>query len=424
AELAKKTAQAGKVSQRGRRRVNVSVGTFVPKPHTPFQWAAQLTIEQSRERLGRLRSAIGRSGLNLKYQDPEQSYLEGVFARGDRRLSGLIITAWRQGARLDSWSDYFNLDRWRTAAAECAIDLDWYLRPRELGETLPWQHLDVGIDSAFLLRELDHAEQQLYTPDCRYHGCQQCGLCDFKTIQPLVRNRHRLPPPDLTDTPAPSSVPPQPENGCKYLISYSRTGPIRYLGHLELLQVIFRAIRRAGLTPLYSQGFNPSPKISFGPALPVGTESLCEFLVLEHHGPLTDLGDLAQRLSDVLPPGLTVTAIQPHAGKVPQDIVCSYEITLPLALEDKDDRLIEAFNRAETFVVERVRKDTVAPLDLRPLVERLIVTSSRTVSADIIYHSGRPGAKPLEVLAHVLGRDRQALTGGLVRKTAWRPLAG
>ncbi len=421
AELAQKTALAGKVSGRGRRRVNVSVGTFVPKPHTPFQWDAQLTIEQSRERLERLRAVMARRGLNLKYHDPQQSYLEGVFARGDRRLTRLIIAAWQRGARLDSWSDWFDLGRWQSAADDCAIDLNAYLHARDPGETLPWQHLDAGIDIDFLLRERDNAEQQLYTPDCRYHGCQQCGLCDFKTIQPLVRNRRRLPPDPATLQP-PATIAAPPESGCKYLITYSRTGPIRFLGHLELLQVIFRAIRRAGWRPLYSHGFNPSPKISFGPALPVGTESLCEFLLLEHDGPLTDLADQADRLSRVLPPGLEVSSIRPHHGKVPQDIVCSYEIQLPFDLDDAQTRLITNFTQAESFIVQRRRKNNTAPLDLRPLVDALSVTPPRTVLAEIVYQSSRPGCKPLELLAHLLGCDQATLTAGMVRKTSWRPL--
>jgi radical SAM family uncharacterized protein/radical SAM-linked protein len=423
AELAQKTAQAGKVSGRGRRRVNVSVGTFVPKPHTPFQWDAQLTIEQGRERLERLRAVMARSGLKLKYHDPQQSYLEGVFARGDRRLTALIIGAWQRGARLDSWSDYFDLGRWQAAASGCAIDLDLYLRARDHVEILPWQHLDAGIDIDFLLRERDHAEQQLYTPDCRYHGCQQCGLCDFKTIQPLVRNR-RLSPPDPAALQSPTVAAPPPDSGCKYLICYSRTGPIRYLGHLELLQVIFRAVRRAGLRPLYSHGFNPSPKISFGPALPVGTESLCEFLMLEHDGVLTDLAGQADRLSRALPPGLDVTSILPHQGKVPQDIVCCYEVQLPFDLDDRQLRLITDFTRAENFVVQRRRKNNTTSLDLRPLVKRLSIAPPRTVLAEIVYQSSLPGCKPLELLAHILACDQATLSGGLVRKTSWRPLSG
>ena len=187
-ELAKKTAIAGNVKGSGRKRVTVSVGTFVPKPHTPYQWEPQITISQSQERIIQLKKALPRKGFNLKWHDPQQSYLEGVFARGDRQLLPLIISAWEQGARLDSWSEHFNLQVWLDAAKRCALDLDFYLRERNRDECLPWSHLSSGVLSEFLLDELDKTASGEYTPDCRYHECQQCGLCDFDTIAPIVHN--------------------------------------------------------------------------------------------------------------------------------------------------------------------------------------------------------------------------------------------
>ena len=115
-ELAKKTASAGEVTGRGRKKVTISVGTFIPKPHTPFQWEEQLSIRKSHERINHLRASLPQRGFNFKWHAPEQSFLEGVFSRGDRRLSKLIRVAWQSGARLDSWSEYFNLERWLNAA--------------------------------------------------------------------------------------------------------------------------------------------------------------------------------------------------------------------------------------------------------------------------------------------------------------------
>lgn len=421
AELARKTGRAGKVSQRGRRRVTVSVGTFVPKPHTPFQWEPQLSIEQSRERIGRLRAALDRSGVQVKYHTPEQSYLEGVFSRGDRRLTELLIAAWRDGARLDSWSDYFHLERWLAAANRCGIDLDAYLRRRSLDEVLPWHHLDTGVDPEFLKRERQAAEEQHYTPDCRYHGCQKCGLCDFKTIRPLVQEPHRHTAPPGPATAAPRTEP-DPSRGQLSFITYERIGPICFLGHLEFMQAMVRSIRRAGLSPLFSQGFNPTPKLSFGPALPVGTESLCEFLLLEHRDPLTESDSWIERLNQSLPPGVRVTAIRPHRGRLPQSIACSYRIDLPFPLEERDPSLVEAFLAAERFDIDRSRKNKTSRLDLRPLVRELTVIDRQTLTAVIAYHSGQPGCKPLEVLAQVLQRDPQSLLRSRVRKTAWQPL--
>ena len=128
--------------------------------------------------------------------------------------------------------------------------------------------------------------------------------------------------------------------------------------------------------------------------------------------------------SRALPPGLDVTSILPHQGKVPQDIVCCYEVQLPFGLDDRQLRLITDFTRAENFVVQRRRKNITTPLDLRPLVKRLSIAPPRTVLAEIVYQSSLPGCKPLELLAHILACDQATLSGGLVRKTSWRPLSG
>jgi radical SAM family uncharacterized protein len=145
--LVKKVMSAGNgMTNRGRREVNLSVGTFVPKPHTPFQWERQLSVEESLNHIHHLRGRLPGKGCNLRYHDPKVSYLEGVFSRGDRRLAGLLEAAWLDGARFDGWNEHFDLSRWERSAEKCGLDLDFYLRSRDLDETLPWQHLQTGVD--------------------------------------------------------------------------------------------------------------------------------------------------------------------------------------------------------------------------------------------------------------------------------------
>ncbi|MCI5224934.1 MAG: radical SAM protein, partial [Candidatus Electrothrix sp. AR4] len=181
--------RAGKEAQGRRSQINVSVSSFVPKPHTSFQWSGQLSIEETKKRINYLKSKLPRKGFKLKWHEPYQSFLEGVFSRGDRRLARLIEASWKAGARLDGWSDHFLLERWEAAATQLEIDLDAYLRPRDREEALPWDHLSCGVDRRFLQQEYEKALDQVYTPDCRNHGCQQCGLCDFKTIQPVIHTK-------------------------------------------------------------------------------------------------------------------------------------------------------------------------------------------------------------------------------------------
>ncbi|MDR3230850.1 MAG: TIGR03960 family B12-binding radical SAM protein [Synergistaceae bacterium] len=164
--------------RQGRKRVSVavSVAGFVPKAHTPFQWERQNTIGEFREKGRRLKGQIGRDkALSLKYHEPEQSFLEGVLARGDRRLADVIETAWRKGARFDGWSETFDLSRWMAAFEECGLDPNDCTRERGYDELLPWDHIDVGVTKEFLWRERSAAYGERLTADCRV-ACGACGL--------------------------------------------------------------------------------------------------------------------------------------------------------------------------------------------------------------------------------------------------------
>ncbi|MDA8163968.1 MAG: TIGR03960 family B12-binding radical SAM protein, partial [Desulfobacteraceae bacterium] len=190
-DLAAIPALAAKALQAAPRggQISVSVATFVPKPHTVFERQPQLSMAEGFARLDFLKSRLRNRNFKLKWHDPRQSFLEGVLSRGDRRLAALIEEAWRQGARLDAWSDHYDLALWQRAARTCGIELEGYLARRSPEEPLPWEHLDAGIAREFLDQELARAQAGVYTPDCRVHGCQKCGLCDFKTIRPVVHRR-------------------------------------------------------------------------------------------------------------------------------------------------------------------------------------------------------------------------------------------
>ncbi|NLL37794.1 MAG: TIGR03960 family B12-binding radical SAM protein [Fretibacterium sp.] len=163
--------------RKGRRRasLSVSVAGFVPKPHTPFQWERQNSVEELREKGRYLKQHISDRALSLKYHEPEQTFLEGVLARGDRRLADVIETAWRMGARFDSWTETFDLARWLKAFEACELDPEDLTRERRESEKLPWDVVDVGITRDFLLRERRRAYAALVTQDCRV-GCAACGL--------------------------------------------------------------------------------------------------------------------------------------------------------------------------------------------------------------------------------------------------------
>jgi radical SAM family uncharacterized protein/radical SAM-linked protein len=413
---------------KGKKQINVSVGTFVPKPHTPFQWERQLSIEESKQHIRRLQNGLPRKGCNFRYHSPQTSFLEGVFSRGDRRLSRLMELAWQAGARLDGWDENFDLSRWQKAAELCQLDLDDYMRARTMDEILPWQHLQTGVDLQFLKDELTKAKGEIYTPDCRYHACQKCGLCDFETLFPVVYNRSGK----AVDTENPPSLPVEIdttkksnsiETGhFKYIVHYSRTGEICFLGHLEILQIVFRTLRRAKVVTNFSQGFNPSPKISFGPALPVGTESLAEFFIMDLPAPLGNPAAIIDRLNAKIAPGLKVTKVELHTGKVPQTIRIAYNLTLPDAITDVERVRAEDFIKSDIFLVSKTRKGKTKEIDIRPLIKAFSITSSEMVQLEMISASAQPGIKPLEALTEILGLDKERSLQTRILKTSWHGL--
>jgi radical SAM family uncharacterized protein len=191
AELSRKVIAAGRAAT-GRRdiRCTVSIGGFVPKPHTPFQWAAQCPPDVVDSRLRALGAALradrayGKS-IGFRYHDGSPSLVEGLLSRGDRRVGRVILAAWRDGARFDGWSEYFSFSRWTDAAARALadepVDLDWYTtRERDYGEVLPWDHLDSGLDRDWLWEDWRSAVAPAgagEVEDCRWTPCYECGVC-------------------------------------------------------------------------------------------------------------------------------------------------------------------------------------------------------------------------------------------------------
>ncbi|CAA9371307.1 MAG: FIG092679: Fe-S oxidoreductase [uncultured Nocardioidaceae bacterium] len=191
ADLAKRVIATGReVSGRRDIRCTVSIGGFVPKPHTPFQWAAQLDHPTTDDRLQKLRDAVradkqyGRA-IGFRYHDGKPGIVEGLLSRGDRRVGRVIEEVWRDGGRFDGWSEHFSYDRWLSASeralADSPVDLDWFtVREREYSEVLPWDHLDSGLDRDWLWEDWQDAldpDGGVEVDDCRWTPCFDCGVC-------------------------------------------------------------------------------------------------------------------------------------------------------------------------------------------------------------------------------------------------------
>ena len=176
-ELVRKVRRLGRRAEGRQPRVKVSLSTFVPKPHTPFQWAAQEEERQLLPKLETLKHGLRRAGARLSWQDPKTSLLEAALSRGDRRTGQAIRRAWQLGCTFDAWSERFNYRKWLQALEESGLEPKSYAnRQRPLDEPLPWQHIDVGVSSTFLKREFQRSSEGKETPDCRHESCNSCGL--------------------------------------------------------------------------------------------------------------------------------------------------------------------------------------------------------------------------------------------------------
>jgi len=322
-------------------KVTVSVSTHVPKPHTPFQWCAMDSYDTVVEKQRWLRDEQRRSRVKLRMHDSKGSWLEGVLARGDRRLADVVEGAWRRGARFDSWEEELRLDAWEEAFAEHGIDTSIYLGTIPTSARLPWDHLDMGLEEGFLAREYRKALKNRLSPPCGkavgmfvHHTnveeaeadakklvCYDCGIaCDMTEMrrERLVKlsglgavDKPVVSPPAKPISPKERQKVVTPEQGpqVRVRLSYTRLGRLSFSSHLDMVRLLPRLFRRAQLPLYYSQGYHPKALMTFGPSLRLGVASLEELIDLklreeELDGPIEPDALLA-RLNAVSLEGLT-----------------------------------------------------------------------------------------------------------------------
>ncbi len=278
--------------------INVGVSTFVPKPHTPFQWCGQIGREEVVRKKQYLKKILSRKGLKVKGHDERMSILEAAFSRGDERLASLIETAWRYGSRLDAWTEIFDYRKWINAMEKTGIDMERFAeREYKSNDSLPWTGINTGIGKDFLWKEYIRALRGVRILDCRFN-CHGCGL-PCKSGQYLSKksvpsiSREDLSPIVKVFSPI------------KLRMAYAKTGKIRHLSHLELTTAIIRGLRRADVPLTYSKGFHPTPNVSFGPPLSVGVSGKKEYLDMEVLPPF-DISKSKDRINTKMPEGIKV----------------------------------------------------------------------------------------------------------------------
>ncbi len=399
---------------RNRGQVTVSLSTFVPKPHTPFQWQRQIDIAETNTRHEFFRRRLKHPNISVKWHDARMSLLEGILSRGGEEVGKLIETAFRLGCRFDGWSDRFRFEVWEEALRQTGIDPEACLRERPVNTVFPWEKIQSGLTREFLLSEAIRAEKGELTPDCRSGACGNCGVCDHQTVHNIITP---------ADAPVGTFVAKEAGPGKKggmeksFRIRFTKLGPARYLSHLELSTALSRALSLSGISFIFSQGYHPHPKISFAGATSVGMESRGEFADIRIQDPHEEFGLLTARLNHALPAGVEITAmceLPPHAFTLAQLVVgFSYELLMPGDEEDEAlDRFeakIRAFLQAEHFGVPRETKGKSIIKEIRPFVTELALDrKGRRILLSARF--GPDGTvRPAEVLTGVLGLSREAL---------------
>ncbi|HPW36699.1 MAG TPA: TIGR03960 family B12-binding radical SAM protein [Syntrophorhabdus sp.] len=321
--------------EKERININLSVSPFIPKPHTPFQWLPMENEVILSEKISMIRKILKGRRVKVKYRDPRTSLVEAIVARGDSRLWPLFEYLFHKGVKLEAWREYFQpalYDEWFN---QQGISIEDYLGKRPIESALPWDIVDTGIDKSFLAHEFILAEAGKKTGDC-YTGCASCGIgCtesgqtrdssfsavrsafvenpvqDFELSQFEIQNsKLKIDTPSI-QTPAHAEVPADRPNceripGIKYTFRYGKYGDARYIGHLDMMNILLRAFRSLGITIRTHGKFHPMPKISLSDALPIGIESTCELIEIE-----TDTGILIHEkmigeINKILPKGTKI----------------------------------------------------------------------------------------------------------------------
>jgi radical SAM family uncharacterized protein/radical SAM-linked protein len=449
ARMGSEARDIGRRYHKKKVNVTVSVSSHVPKPHTPFQWCAQDSMEAIEHKQSLLRGEAKRRGFKLRTHDLRVSHLEGLIARGDTRTGEWIERAWRAGARFDGWDEHLRWDVWMETLSEWERDRnvsrDTFLGTLPIDGRLPWDHIDVGLAEGFLAREYRRALKGRFSPPCGkpveakvHHNnladaladrrklvCYHCGVaCDMTSMRderiffldkmgakqrPGVRtqpNRKQTAHERVERGLAPHDF----EQGRphRYRLRYSKTGPMSLRGHLDMIRVLPRVFRRAGFALYYTEGFSPRPQLTFGPPLALGMHSLAEFVDVSLTRDVDEDG-LFDTLSRASEEGLDFLEVRHLPDGEPSltkriDVI-EYQVSLPEYIEDAYHDRLERFRIAEECPVTVTRKRKIRTVDAKSIVVSAELTSPQTLTLRVAESSGTASLRPAEIVGAILGVD-------------------
>ena len=284
--------------------VNLSVSPFIPKPHTPFQWLPMDDERVLTDKIMFIKDALKKKGARVRYRDTAVSVVEGIVARGDEHLAGLFEHLHAHGVRLEAWREFFSFEPYRQWFEENAIDVGRYTGARDTEARLPWDVVDMGCRKSFLLKELEKARSGDMTEDC-LTGCAGCGLeCSSGMCAPQTPRMDAARP--AINTSGALSTEAGTGLSKKFTFRYGKYGDARYIGHLDTMSILVRAMKASDITIKMRGKYHPLPKIALTDALPVGVESTFEFIEIETDAAAIIGPPTIGRINETLPSGMKI----------------------------------------------------------------------------------------------------------------------
>jgi len=383
----------------GKHTINVTLSPFVPKPHTPFQWDNALPESEMFRRLTYVKNRLRAGQINVKHNSTQQAMLVCILGRGGREMADVIETAYHKGCRFDGWTETFRFDDWLAALEEHSIDPLKAIESVPFSTPLPWRHIRKGPSAEHLQHERNRTSTQLqdYSPRPRTSSTDETAptaTTEFGRGKRRVAGRSAV-------TPVKSRV----------RLRWGKDAQYRFMSHLDNLRLIERAIRRAQLPVSYSQGFNPTMKLSFGPPLPLGftSEAECVDITLE----TTLMPHMIESLRRSMPPGFDIYEARSVLSKSPalSSTLNRVRYRLPLDMWSEIDRLekqVDAMLDKESLECERHTKSDTKQVDIRPAIYDVKLTDEHL---ELVLGLGEGGyARPTEVAGFL----SDGLTRGVV----------
>lgn len=370
--------------------ITCTLSIFVPKPFTPFQWHGQMNLEEVTEHIHYLKDRIANlKGVKINYHDKFVSRIEAALTRGDRSLCDYIEALYKKGCYLDAWGEYFDKNVWHETAEECGISLQELAEKTfDIDAPLPWDFINIGVDKEWFKNEYrtalaikassEDTENPHIVPTCE-KGCVNCGVCkNLKTHKVLAKpfkasekaQKINFEPVD------PHTHETDKREVFRYRIKLTKTGILRYFSHLDWQNTFFKALSRTDINIAFSQGFNPSMKVSMGVALPLFAQSVCEFVDIEIYDNLTP-EQLKLKLGKVLPAGseiISIVKIEKSAKSI-DTTVCWAEYQVKIfnnSLYDFEDLKYNT-NRVlaseEIFIEKKNKKGLIKKVDIKQCIK-------------------------------------------------------